>query len=66
MIPTGPYVCLGAVVAAAREHLWRDVGWGTAEGVEKAVGVELVDDGGEAEIGDLEVAVLVDEEVLGL
>lgn len=62
----GPYVRLGAVVAAAREHLGRDVGGRAAEGVEEAVGVELVGDGGEAEVGDLEVAVLVDEEVLGL
>lgn len=61
-----PYVRLGAVVAAAREHLRRDVGGRAAEGVEKPIGVELIGDGRESEIGDLEIAALVDEEVLGL
>ena len=52
--------------AAAREHLRSDVGRCATKGVEEAVGVELVGDRREAEVGDLEVAALVDEEILGL
>jgi len=62
----GPYVRLGAVIAAAREHLRGDVGGRATECVEEAIRVELISDRREAEIGDLEVAALVDEEVLGL
>jgi hypothetical protein len=41
--------------AAAREHLRSDVGRCATEGVEEAVGVELVGDHREAEVGDLEL-----------
>jgi hypothetical protein len=41
--------------AAAREHLRSDVGRCATEGVEEGVGVELVGDRREAEVGDLEV-----------
>lgn len=63
---TGPYVRLGAVITAAREHLRGDVGGRATEGVEEAVGVELIGHRREAKIGDLEVAALVDEQILGL
>ncbi|CAL9146564.1 unnamed protein product, partial [Musa hybrid cultivar] len=61
-----PNVDLGAVVAPAGEHLGRDVGRGAAEGKEEPVVAHLVGHGGEAEVGDLKVAVVVHEEVLGL
>ena len=61
-----PHVGLGAVVPAAAEHFGGHIGRRAAEGVEQAVGTELVGDGGESKVGYLEVPTVVDEEVLGL
>ncbi|CAM0910337.1 unnamed protein product [Alopecurus aequalis] len=62
----GPGVRLGAVVAPAGEHLRRDVQRRAADRVEERLPARRLGVGGEPEIGDLEVAVLVDEEVVGL
>ncbi|KAJ6795135.1 putative CBL-interacting protein kinase 7 [Iris pallida] len=66
--PAGPGVGLGPVVAPAAHDLGRGVGRGAAGGVQQAVagGAQLVGERGEAEVGELEVAVTVEEEVLGL
>nr|CAB3468141.1 unnamed protein product [Digitaria exilis] len=63
----GPDVGLGAVVAAAQEDLGRDEHGRPADGVEQQrVTSGRVDQRGEPEIGDLDVARVVDEDVVGL
>lgn len=62
----GPEVCLGAVVPASAENLRGHVRWSSALGVEKSVVVALFWECGEAEVGDLEVAIVIEEEVLRL
>jgi len=62
----GPRVGLGPVVGLAAEHLGRRVCRGAAGRVEAAVVAERVRERGEAEVGDLEVAVAVEEDVLRL
>ncbi|RDX72785.1 hypothetical protein CR513_47675, partial [Mucuna pruriens] len=60
----GPDIGLGAVVAFFPDDLRRDVRRRAACGVQQAVLPEVLRESAEAEVGDLEVAVLVEEEVL--
>ncbi|CAA6670250.1 unnamed protein product [Spirodela intermedia] len=60
----GPDIGLGAVVALLPDDLRGNVSGGAAGGVEEAVGVEMIGEGAEAEIGDLEVAGFIEEQVL--
>ncbi|CAA7407304.1 unnamed protein product [Spirodela intermedia] len=60
----GPDIGLGAVVALLPDDLRGNVSGGAAGGVEEAVGVEMIGECAEAEIGDLEVAGFVEEQVL--
>ncbi|KAK8444583.1 hypothetical protein SEVIR_9G160750v4 [Setaria viridis] len=62
----GPGVGLGAVVGLAAEHLGGRESRGAAGRVQVAVVAERVRERGEPEVGDLEVAVGVDEHVLRL
>ncbi|KAK6927183.1 hypothetical protein RJ641_008902 [Dillenia turbinata] len=64
--PARPDVHLGPVVPFLRQDLRGHVGGGAAERVEEAVEADLIADGAEPKVGDLEVAILVEEEVLGL
>ena len=64
----GPDVGLGAVVAAAQEHLGRDEHGRPADGVEERLPLRHAagEDDREPKIGDLDVARGVDEDVFGL
>ncbi|CAA6670980.1 unnamed protein product [Spirodela intermedia] len=62
----GPEVGHGAVVAFLPEDLRCHVGRSTAGSVEEAVGAEVVGEGAETKVGNLETSSAVEKEVLGL
>uniref|UniRef100_A0A0A9CYR9 Uncharacterized protein n=1 Tax=Arundo donax TaxID=35708 RepID=A0A0A9CYR9_ARUDO len=62
----GPEVGLGAIVALPAEHLGGDVRRCAARGVEQPVAADVSGERAEPEVGDLEVASIIEEQVLGL
>ena len=66
MTPHDQIVNRRTVVASLRQNLRRHVSMRAAQSVQEPVGSDLLLDGGESEIGDFQVAVLVEEEVLRL
>ncbi|KAG0481122.1 hypothetical protein HPP92_011980 [Vanilla planifolia] len=62
----GPDINGGGAVALLSKYLRRHEGRGAAKRVEESVGPNLVWEGREAKIGNLKIAVLVDQKVLEL
>ncbi|WVZ99537.1 LOW QUALITY PROTEIN: hypothetical protein U9M48_044815, partial [Paspalum notatum var. saurae] len=61
-----PNISLGAIISLVHEHFGRDEHACSADGVEQRLPQLRAREGGEPEVGDLDVALVVDEDVLEL